>query len=252
MRVVHCTACVLFTVQHACCSLYSMRVVHCTACVLFTVQHACCSLYSMHVVHCTACMLFTVQHACCTLYSMPSLHTVQCSHQYIVLSFACRCRHAPLHHLHNANANCALVCRTYNTEMSVRLWVVGKRYQNSCATIMYVALCVLHFVFAGAWWEMRRCQHQRVITYRYFTTPWSAHYTINPFGPSAGLIFIALVRDHWAQLVHTHNDCTCFMKYMYTTKQHTRLSLDNNIIGIITIMTLIILISQYQNTQSIK
>ena len=78
MHVVHCTTCVLFTVQHACCSLYSMRVVHCTACVLFTVQHACCSLYSMRVVHCTACVLFTVQHACCSLYSMHVVHCTAC------------------------------------------------------------------------------------------------------------------------------------------------------------------------------
>ena len=86
------------------------------------------------------------------------LHTVQ--HALIAYSVlqppvqrSMLCMPLPLcapHHLHNANVNRALVCCTHSTDMSMRLWVVGKHYQNSGTTILYryVALCILHF--AGA------------------------------------------------------------------------------------------------------
>ena len=48
------------------------------------------------------------------------------------------------------NANCALVRYSHNIGLAMRLWAVGKRYQNSCTTIMYhcVSLRILHFVSA--------------------------------------------------------------------------------------------------------
>ena len=94
-------------------------------------------------------MLHTVQHALIA-YSVLQ-PPVQCTAATSTVFYVCM--PLPLcvpHHLHNANVNRALAGCTHSTDMSMRLWVVGKHYQNSRTTILYryVALCILHF--AGA------------------------------------------------------------------------------------------------------
>ena len=106
--------------------LGSLSTFHKSASSITPFCHCLAKTFSMRVAHCTACP-----------------HCIQCGAATSpgVLCFACCCLCAPPHHLHNASANCVLVCCTYSTENSCQCgcgwWgsVARTRALQSC-TIM--------------------------------------------------------------------------------------------------------------------
>ena len=118
-----------------------------------------------------------VRHACCTLLSIPSLRTVWCGNQCSALSVCCACWCATLRHLHNANANRALVCCTHIT-VHRKMWVWS--WITTMGLYSHVAQCILHFANV-------RCVDFHTV------------YDQIPFGPSAGrdLVATAGILKRW-------------------------------------------------------
>ena len=137
-----------------------------------------------------------IQHACCTLYSMPLLQAVWCGHQCSVLCFACCC--AALHYLHtsNANTNHALVPQYRNVSAVVNLRVVEKRCQTSCTT------CRSN--------TMGLCSHV-ALSHCAFSTLLVDFHTLydQPFGPSAGRVFIVFPEDGPVPKIRKNKDLYC-------------------------------------------